>query len=102
MVTLPILLVLQREEKTQRCESEFSFKTEALRLNLYPNPLEITMVILLVYESIFSLESIHSFHHILKEDMTQHCPGKLALPSPEQTWPPTRETAFEVDGDQQN
>lgn len=50
----------------------------------------------------FSLESIHSFHQILKVDMTQHCPGRLALPSHEWTWPPTRETAFEVDGHQQD
>lgn len=102
MVKLPILLVLQTEEKMQQCESEFSFKTEAFRLNLYNNSLEITMVILFVYKSIFILESIHSFHHSLKGDMTQRCPGKLALPSHERTWPPTGETAFEVDGNQQN
>lgn len=94
------LLVLQRGEKMQFYES--SFKTDSLTLIFRRAKalLEISMVILFVYSWYFSLESMRGFHQILKVDMTQHCPERLALPSHAETWPPTKEIALEVDGKQ--
>lgn len=61
----------------------FSFKTEALILNFRRarTSLEITTAILFVYESIISLERIHSFCQIIRVGMTQPWPERTAPPS---------------------